>query len=447
MPAKKTKKARPSADRKRARAVAEDLLAFLDASPCAFHAVEALRERLEGAGFSELSERAPLEIEPDGRYYLVRNDAALLAFVVGTRPPSAVGFRLVGAHTDSPTFRVKPNPEVVADGLVHLGVEIYGGPIVVTWTDRDLGLCGRVVLKGRGDALETRLVKTAPIVCLPNAAIHMNRAANEEGLKLNAQTELTPLIGTVAEGVPEKDAVRKLLAKELRVRADRILDFDLFLYDAEPASFGGVNDEFIRAGRLDDLAMCHAAVTALIDGADTATAATRMAICYDSEEAGSQTSQGARSNLVPATLERIALALGDDREGYLAALAGSRLVSADNTHALHPGYAGASEPRHAPKLNGGPAIKIHANRAYATDAESAAMFEAACRKAKVTSQRFVNRSDTRSGGTIGSMAAAQLGIPAVDVGNPQYAMHSVREMCGTWDHDAMVRALGAFYGM
>jgi aspartyl aminopeptidase len=445
MPAKKTKKA--TVARKRARAVAEDLLAFLDASPCAFHAVVALRERLEAAGFTGLSERAPLEIEPGGRYYLVRNDAALLAFIVGTKPPSTSGFRLVGAHTDSPTFRVKPNPEIVTDGLVRLGVEIYGGPIIATWTDRDLGLCGRVVLKGRGAALETRLVKTAPVICMPNAAIHMNRTANEKGLKLNAQTELTPMLGTVAEGVPEKDAVRKLLAKELRVKVDRILEFDLFLYDAVPASFGGANDEFIRAGRLDDLAMCHAGVTALINGVDVPAASTRVAICYDSEEVGSQTSQGARSNLVPATLERIALALGDDREGYLAALAGSRLVSADNTHAIHPGYAGASEPQHAPKLNGGPTIKIHANRAYATDAESAAMFEAACRKAKVTSQRFVNRSDSRSGGTIGSMAAAQLGIPTVDVGNPQYAMHSVREMCGTWDHDGMTQALGAFYGM
>jgi aspartyl aminopeptidase len=231
------------------------------------------------------------------------------------------------------------------------------------------------------------------------------------------------------------------------VKIDRILDHDLFLCDTQPGSFGGANDEFLRSGRLDDLQMCHAGVEALIAGAGKGVKATRMAICYDSEEVGSLTSQGARSNLVPAVLERICLALGDDREGYLASLAASRLVSADNTHALHPGYAETAEPSHAPILNGGPTIKIHANRAYATDAETASFFELACRKAGVPSQRFVNRSDSRSGGTIGSMAAAQLGVRTVDVGNPQYAMHSVRETGGTNDHDAMIEALGAFYVM
>ncbi len=432
--------------RSQALAHAQQLLSFLDRSPCNLHAVEALGELFADAGFSVLQEDEPFSLQPGGRYVLQRHGTALLAMVVGNEAPSKAGFRIVGAHTDSPGFRVKPYPETTSQGLVHLGVEVYGGPLVATWTDRDLGLCGRVAYQDEQGEVRTRLYRSRqPLLSLPNIAIHQNREANDKGLKLNPQTEVTPILGSLAEGLPEEDALRGLLAEALDIPADGILDFDLYLYDTQPGSFSGAHGEFLRCGRLDDLAMCHAAATALTATADAPGAQTRIAVFYDSEEVGSQTAAGARSTLLPSSLERIALALGDDRGGYLAALASSFLISADNAHAIHPGYASKQDPGHAPVLNGGPVIKTHASRAYATDGYSSAVFELACRRAGVPLQRFVNRSDVKSGGTIGSMTAAQLGILTVDVGSAQYAMHSVREMAGTWDHHYMTEAMKSFY--
>lgn len=431
-----------------ARALAEDLLAFLDASPTAFHATEALRVRLVEAGYVEISEEEPFRLEPGGRYLVVRGGVTVAAFVPGTEAPSRAGFRLLGAHTDSPGLKLKPRPEKVVQGLVCLGVEVYGGPILASWPDRDYGLAGRVILADGDRAVRSVLYRSErPLVSLPNVAIHMNREVNDQGLRLNPQTELLPVLGAVATdgaGVPEKDAIRALLARDLGVPAETLLDFDLFLYDTQKATFAGWNDEFIRSGRLDDLAMCHAAVSALLAVDRVPSAATRLVLCCDAEEVGSQTSAGAKSNLLPNVLERIGIALGDGREGHLQALARSFLVSADNAHAVHPGFEAKSEPAHAPRINGGPVLKVHAGRNYATDALAAATFEQACRRAGVPCQRFVNRSDVKGGSTIGSMTAAQLGVATVDVGAPQYAMHSVREMGGALDPAFMARAMAAF---
>jgi len=438
---------RPTAETwDRARNLAQDLLGFLDDSPCCFHAAAAIEAKLQAAGFTPLDEGERFALQPGDRRFVTRHGSATIAIIAGTQKPSAAGFRLAGAHTDSPGFKLKPSPETVSDGLVRLGVEVYGGPLRVTWMDRDLGLCGRVILKGDGDEIETRLYRgTGAPITLPNVALHMNRTANDEGLKINPQTELAPILGTVEGGLPEQGAVRALLARELDIDAGVIIDFDLFLYDTQPASLGGEAGEFVRSGRLDDLGMCHAGISALLASAGESTATTRLMVCIDSEEVGSTTAEGARSNFLPNTLERAAYALGDDREGYLAALALSRLVSADNAHARHPGYASKSEPQHAPRINGGPVIKVHASRAYATDAYSAAFFEQSCERAGVPCQRFVNRSDVKSGGTIGSMTAAQLGMPTADVGSPQFAMHSVRETAGILDHWYMTRALETFF--
>ncbi len=430
--------------REQALELARDLLTFLDQSPCNLFAVQALEERLLAAGFQPLLEGERWQIEAGGRYYVQRHGTAVIAFVAGQQAPSKAGYRMVGAHTDSPGFKLKPNPETVVNGMVWLGVEVYGGPLTATWTDRDLGLCGRVLVK-QGGGIGTELYRSGAVICLPNVAIHQNREANDKGLKLNPQNQLTPILGTTAEGLPEQGAVRSMLAQALEVPVEDILDFDLFLYDTQRASFAGASGELMRSGRFDDLGMCHAALTALVGGADQACDATRMAVFVDAEEVGSETPQGARSTLLPHTLERVAMAMGDDREGYLASLAHTVMVSADNAHALHPGYKDKQDANHAPVLNGGPVIKAHAGRKYATDGYSASLFELACREAGVPCQRFVNRSDVRSGGTIGSMTAAQLGIPIVDVGAAQWGMHSVRETAGTWDHWYMARAMAAFY--
>ncbi|MBN2799212.1 MAG: M18 family aminopeptidase [Deltaproteobacteria bacterium] len=428
-----------------ARTLADDLLAFLNASPVNAFAVAEMEHTLREVGFTELSEARPFELRHGLPYYVKRHDTALIAFVVGDLSPAEAGFRIVGAHTDSPGFKIKPNPERVSQGLVHLGVEVYGGPLIATWTDRDLGLAGRVFLLGEDGRVETRLYRSSHgLLSLPNLAIHQNREANDGGLKLNPQTELRVVLGSVSDGLPEEGALRWLLAQALDVDTERILDYDLFLYDTQAPSYSGVSQEFIHSGRLDDLAMCHAAVTALAETAAANSSWTRVVACFDAEEVGSRTPQGAQSWFLPSVLERIGASLGDDREGHYRALAQSSLVSADNAHGIHPGYPGKAEPDHAPVLNGGPVIKSHAGGAYATDGYGAALFERAAKRVSVPVQRFVNRSDVRSGGTIGSMVATQLGILAVDVGNPQYAMHSVREMAGTWDHWYMTRTLQSF---
>ena len=428
-----------------ARALAQDLLHFLDASPTAFHAVDALVARLDDSRFKRLAEREPFDVVPGGRYYVVRDGVALVAFIVGSEPPSEAGFRMVGAHTDSPGFKLKPHPERVVQGMVCLGVELYGGPIQATWPDRDLGIAGRVIVEEEG-TLRTALYRSdRPVVILPNLAIHMQRDVNDQGLKLNPQTEILPVLGSLASGIPEKNALRILVARDLDLDPACILDHDLLLYDLETAAFAGWNEEYILSGRLDDLAMCHAAISALLAGADASCACTRLVVCYDAEEVGSQTPAGARSNLLPAVLERIGLALGEEREAHLQALARSFVVSADNAHAVHPGFEAKSEPQHAPVLNGGPVVKAHASRAYATDGLAAASFLQACRAAGVPCQRFVNRSDVKSGSTIGAMTAAQLGVATVDVGSPQYGMHSIRETGGAMDPWYMTRAMGAFF--
>jgi aspartyl aminopeptidase len=431
--------------RTQALELAADLLSFLDESPCNYFAVAAMKQRLAAAGFAELREGERWSLEPGQRCMVERDGTALIAFVVGTEAPGTGGFRMVGAHTDSPGFKVKPLPEKVHKGLVTVGVEVYGGPLYATWTDRDLGLCGRVLARDGEGNVRQRLYRSSAFVTLPNIAIHQNREANDKGLKLNPQTELLPVLGSVAHGLPEEGALRWILARDLEIEQGDILDHDLFLYDTQQASWAGAHGELMRSGRFDDLGMCHAALTALVAGAETPCGATRMAVLVDAEEVGSETPQGARSTLLPNTLERIVLARGGDRQSYLMALSRSVMISADNAHAIHPGYGDRQDANHAPVLNGGPVIKAHAGRKYATDGASAALFMQACERAGVPFQRFVNRSDVRSGGTIGSMTAAQLGIPICDVGAAQYGMHSVRETAGTWDHWYMARAMGAFF--
>jgi aspartyl aminopeptidase len=428
----------------------DDLLSFIDRSPTPYHAVVEVAARLEAAGYSRLDESGFWSLSRGDRRFVVRAGGSLAAFEVGTASPALSGFRVVGAHTDSPNLRIKPNPDIHAQGLHQLAVEPYGGVLLHTWLDRDLSLAGRVTLReGRGT--RTELVDFArPLLRVPSLAIHLYRELNQEGLKLNAQKHLAPLLA-VAEDV----TLAALLVDELvsqgsaRTSESDILAYDLMAYDVQPSARSGAKNEFIHAARLDNLASSHAGLSALLVAGERGQAAcTRVVILYDHEEVGSRSTQGAGGTFLHDTLERIATGIGSDAESGQAmarAVAVSWLVSADMAHAVHPNYADRHEPGHRPKIGAGPVIKTNANQSYATDAESAGFFRSLCDRVDVTPQDFVTRSDLGCGSTIGPISAARVGIRTVDVGNPMLSMHSCREMAGAADVEPMIAVLSEFF--
>jgi len=425
----------------------DDLVAFLDSSPTAWHAASWMAERLVSRGFTTLDEGEPWCIEPGGRYIVVRSGSAIAAFVVGTSPASEAGMRIVGAHTDSPALKLKPIASSAAAGYVTLGIEVYGGPILATWTDRDLRIAGRVVLASSRAAggTEIRLVAPgSPLVTVPNLAIHLNRSVNDDGLKLNAQDHMPAVLALDKGGQPADRAVVDLLAADLGAAAADVLGFDLFLVDAQPAAIAGLGREFLRSGRLDDLAMCHAGLSALLRSSAAEAGHTRILVCYDNEEVGSATPQGAASPLLTDLVERIVMASEPGREPLLRAVSRSWLASADMAHAVHPSHQAKHDSVHRPIIGSGPVLKVNASMRYATDALGSSVFERACREADVPLQRYVHRADLPCGSTIGPIAASRLGLRTFDVGNPLLSMHSARETAGVGDHDLMIRALARF---
>ncbi len=395
---------------------------------------------LEAVGFTrcDLADEADA-LQPGERGYVVRG-GSIVAFRVGERPAVVGGMRIVAAHTDSPNLRLKPRPLIRGNGWVRLGLEPYGGVILASWTDRDLGLAGRVALR-HGQGVRHELVRVdRPICRIPNLAIHLNRGVNEDGLKLNAQTQLPAIFALDNEG-SGGDPVRAMLAGELGCEPGDVLTWDLGTYDLTPAVIGGLHGEFLFSARLDNQASCHAALAALIESLDgDVPVATSVVALFDHEEIGSRTSRGADGRLLQSVIGHI---LGPDHTptGVTRAMERSFLVSADMSHAVHPAYADKSEPEHMPRINGGPVIKQHTGWRYSTEGDGAAMFGLACERAGVTPQWYVHRSDLACGSTVGPMLAADLGIRSVDVGNPMLSMHSAREMCGTTDHPAMIAAL------
>jgi aspartyl aminopeptidase len=425
----------------------DDLLAYIDSAPTPYHAVAETARRLEAAGFARLSEREVWEVSPGMRRYAVRGDGSLVAFEVGARGPAEEGFRIVGAHTDSPNLRLKPRADRTAHGYRQLGVEIYGGVLLHTWLDRDLSLAGRVTLQRDGDT-ETRLVDFGrPLLRVPNLAIHLCREILSEGLKLNPQTHLVPVVG-----LEESPPLRELLAGELRAQGvavppSAILAFDLMTYDTQPAGLAGARGEFIHAPRLDNLASCHAGLSALLAACEgEATPFTRMLVLYDHEEVGSRSAQGAAGSFLAESLERVVAGYKDGApQGLARAVAGSTLISADMAHAVHPNYADRHESEHRPVIGRGPVIKMNAGQAYASDAAGAGAFAALCARAGVEPQHFASRSDLACGSTIGPITAARVGIRTIDVGSPMLSMHSCREMAGTADVEPMIAVLRAFF--
>jgi aspartyl aminopeptidase len=421
----------------------KDLLAFIDAAPSPFHAVATIVARLEAAGFEGLDERDSWALRPGDRRFVVRDGATIAAFRVGTASPAEAGFRLVGAHTDSPTFTVRPRPDTARSGYRLVGVEPYGGVLLHTWFDRDLTLAGRVAVRD-GEGISTRLVHLpgAPLR-IPSLAIHLDRDIRSEGFKPNPQQHLVPVwspeTGRDAAAV---DGLLAVLAEHLGLTDDAILGHDLVLADTQPAALGGQDDAWVLAPRLDNLASCHAGLHALLEAPSAA--ATQVLVANDHEEVGSGSAEGARGPFLEDVLRRVCAACGDtDPQAVPRAIASSVLVSSDMAHAVHPNYAERHEPEHRPRLSGGPVLKVNPNQAYATDARSGAWFAAACADAGVPLQHFVTRADLPCGSTIGPLTATRLGVATVDVGNPMLSMHSCREQAAVADIAPMVAALTA----
>ena len=421
-----------------------DLIDFLDESPVNFFAVDTVRRRLEEHGFLELNPAQRWELSAGDRRYVIQNGSAIFAFVVGDRAESP--FHIIAAHSDSPGFRLKPNCEITTEGgVVKLNTEVYGGPILYTWFDRPLSLAGRVMLDS-GDPLhpETRLVRFArPLLTIPHLAIHFNRSVNE-GNKLSKQKDMLPVMA-IDDFNPAQGLIRKLLAAELNVTPDDILDYDMSLYTTEGAQLVGLNENIISSGRIDDLSMVHAGLMALTEEADTITDATRVLAIFDNEETGSGTKQGAASPILKDILSRIVMALGGTPEDYSRAVATSFMISADNAHGFHPNYGEKYDPTNHTRLGGGPCIKINANCKYMTDADSAAVFAAICARADVPVQYFVNHSDVAGGSTLGNILTAQIPLRGVDMGAPVWAMHSARESASTADHEYTIEAFRTFF--
>lgn len=424
---------------------AKNLVDFIYESPTAFHAIETSEELLKVNGFKKLEATEKWNIEKGGKYYTTKNSSAIVAFTVNTDDLTKDGFRMIGSHSDSPSFRVKPNPEMeVEKTYLKLNTECYGGPILNTWLDRPLAIAGRVILKGDNilKPVETLVNINRPVCIIPNLAIHMNRSINE-GVALNKQKDMLPFVGLLNETLEKDNFLLNTVANELGRKSEEILDFDLFLYEYEKGSLIGVNEELISSGRLDNLAMAHASLHALINA--EAKSGVNVAVVFDNEEVGSSTKQGADSNMLINILERISLCLGQDREDFLRSLYSSFIISADLAHAVHPNVTEKHDPTNRPIMGRGPVIKINANQAYTSDSYSISIYKTICKEAGVNYQEFVNRSDERGGSTIGPISSTHIDIPSVDVGSPILAMHSIRELGCVEDHMDIYKTFKKFY--
>lgn len=428
------------------------LLDWLDKSTCNFTAVRNMREVLDESGFKRIDERDEWNLERGGKYYMTKNGSALFAFIIGQGNPAEDGFRIISAHSDSPCFKIKPNCEIYGDGgVVKLNVEKYGGGILYTWFDRPLSISGRVATRGvdwehpREYVVDLR----QPVATIPHLAIHFNREVNE-GNKLSVQKDMLPVLGyftpeEIEEQKRHGGLVRVLVARQLGISPEDIIDYELALYPAEKARIIGVKGEYFQSGRIDDLSMAYAGLQAMLDEHETVTAATRVLAVFDNEETGSGTKQGAHSPVLRNILERICLQLCKTREDFFRAVASSFMISADDAHAWHPNYSEKYDPTNHPVMGGGPVVKINANCKYMSDSRGAAVFNELCRVAGVKSQYFVNHSDSAGGSTLGNIATGQLDIDGVDVGNAIWAMHSAAETASVDDQVAMVTAMRQFF--
>ena len=426
----------------------QDLLDFIDASPSPWHVIASLEQCLQDFNFQRLDEQEIWSLTAGGRYYVIRDDSSIIIFVAGSKNLAETGFKILGAHTDSPGLRIKPNPVLSNDKLIRLAVEVYGGPILATFTDRDLSLAGRIAYRSDNGNISRRLLRfEQALLRLPNLAIHMNRTVNEEGLKLNKQTELPLLFSAVSEQQLDANCFQTILEQASGLNAEQILSWEFNVYDTQKGVFWGADNTFFADSQLDNLASCHAGLTALLEESALASGNTLVCAFFDHEEIGSESCKGAAGSFLPDVLERITDAMDLNRQDYRRALANSLMISADMAHAYQPNFPNAYEPSHQVIVNQGPVIKVNANHRYTSNCLSEAIFSDICQQAVIPFQKYAHRGDLPCGSTIGPIASARLGIATVDVGNPMWAMHSARESAGALDHGYMIKALNHFFCM
>ena len=410
-----------------------DLMVFLDASPTPFHAVRCMSELLAKSGFTELNESDNWTLKTGDKHFLSRNGSSIIAFTVGSTPLTTAGLRMTGAHTDSPCLMVKPQPEIAVKGYLQLGVEVYGGALLNPWFDRDLSIAGRLVYRNKRQQLKQTLVDfKRPVAIIPSLAIHLDRKANSDRT-VNAQTDLPPLLMMTDKA----ESFRELLADEFLLDGEEVLDYEMCLYDTQGAAMLGINNELLASARLDNLLSCFATTQALIQADATNTC---LMVCNDHEEVGSVSAVGADGPFLEAVVARLT-------ESYErnAVIDKSLMISCDNAHAVHPNYPSTHDSLHSPRLNGGPVIKVNVKQRYATTSLTASLFRQLCADVDVPVQSFVSRSDTACGSTIGPITAARLGVATLDVGIPQLAMHSCREVTGSLDAARLTDVLAAFF--
>ena len=425
--------------------LARDLIDFIDASPSPFHVILNIKAALKKQGFQELLPGDMWEISPGEKYFVSKNETALIAFVAGLGKPEENGFRIIAAHSDSPSIKIKPNPGVRTNkNYFNLNTEVYGGPILSTWFDRPLSIAGRVSVTGNKLLKpDIHFVNFKQAMCvIPNLAIHLNREIND-GLKIERQKMLLPVLALSGNELGEKELLHGLIGSELDILPENILDYDLNLYDVSPGRIMGPYEEFISSGKLDNLAMVHTGVQALTDCAPGE--ATQLFVCFDNEEVGSLSKQGAGSPFLRNVIHRICDQYGKNVESFYRSIEHSFMISADMAHAVHPAFNEKYDPVSQPLLNEGPVIKINANQKYTSDSDSSAVFEMLCRNAGVPVQKYVNHSDVAGGSTLGGISSAQLDMRSVDIGNPILAMHSICEFGGVEDHYYVLQAFSEFY--
>jgi len=415
-----------------------NLISFLDSSPTPFHAVSSMSKILQTAGFTQLDEKQSWQLEP-GKYFVTRNDSSIIAFVRGTQDPAKSGIRMVGAHTDSPCLKVKPNPDLISDGYLNIGVEVYGGVLLNPWFDRDLSIAGRVTYQDKQKNIRSILVDfERAVATIPSLAIHLDREANSSR-SVNPQTDIPPLLMLIKENTGfDKLLLNQTKLEHPETEIDKILGYEMCFYDTQGAAITGLSEEFLASARLDNLLSCYTGIQGLLNADDSVSS---LMICSDHEEVGSRSAEGAEGPFLKTTLERML----PDKDDYHRAIAGSLLISTDNAHGIHPNYADKHDSNHGPILNRGPVVKVNSNQRYATNSETAAYFRALCDTNNIAHQSFVTRTDMGCGSTIGPITAKELGVKTLDVGVPTFAMHSIRELAGSTDAYALSKVISAFF--